>query len=184
MEILSEIKSKTAWIVDPSHSELSFRVKHLMITNVTGKFQKFEAAVSGPDFTKSPIRVVIDAASVDTNDSNRDGHLLSADFFDVDVFPKITFESTSFRKLNDNAFELTGMLEIKGVGKEVKLDVEYGGTTKDPWGTEKAGFTVSGKINRKDWGLNWNSALETGGVLVSEEVKINADVQLMRQVTQ
>ena len=184
METLSEIKTQTAWVLDPAHSELSFRVKHLMITNVTGKFQKFNASVEGADFAKSPISVTIDAASVDTNDANRDGHLRGADFFDVENFPEMKFESTSFRKLNDTDYELKGMLEIKGVTKEVKLDVEFGGTMKDPWGNEKAGFTVSGKINRKDWGLNWNSALETGGVLVSDEVKISADVQLVRQVSQ
>lgn len=168
-------------MLDPSHSELGFKVKHLMITNVNGKFQKFSATVEGEDFTKSQIRVVIEAVSVDTNDPGRDGHLRGADFFDTENFPEIIFESTSLKQLHDETYELNGQLEIKGVKKNVKLDVEFGGIMKDPWGNEKAGFSVNGKISRKDWGLNWNSMLESGGVLVSDDVKIHAEVQLIRK---
>lgn len=177
----TQTATATKWVLDPTHSELNFRVKHLMITNVKGAFRKFEATVDGVDFTKSKINVSIDADSVFTNDDNRDGHLKAADFFDVANFPAISFEGTSFVKKDEENYVLTGNLTIKGVSKEVKLDVEFGGINKDPWGNEKAGFAISGKIHRKDWGLNWNAALETGGVLVSDEVKISAEVQFVKK---
>jgi polyisoprenoid-binding protein YceI len=175
--------STTKWVLDPSHSEMLFKVKHLMITNVKGEFRKITGEVhsDGADFSNAKVNLVIDANSVDTNDGNRDGHLKGADFFDTANHPELTFESTSMKKLDDQNYQLKGMLGIKGVKKEVTLDAEFGGVNKDPWGNEKAGFSVSGKFNRKDWGLNWNAALETGGVLVSEEVKINAEVQFAKQ---
>lgn len=171
----------TKWVLDPSHSELLFKVKHLMITNVKGEFTKFTAEVDGSDFEKAPIHVRIDANSINTNEANRDNHLRSADFFDVENFKELTFESTSFKKAEDENYVLKGILTIKGISKEVTLDVEFGGINKDPWGNEKAGFSLNGKINRKDWGLNWNAALETGGVLVSDEVKISAEIQFTKQ---
>jgi polyisoprenoid-binding protein YceI len=173
--------AKIKWVLDPVHSELAFKVKHLMITNVKGEFRKFNAEWVGDDFTKSKIHVTIDAASISTNDDNRDAHLKSADFFDVEKYNEISFEGTSFTKLDDENYQLKGLLTIKDISNEIKLDVEFGGINKDPWGNEKAGFSLSGKINRKDWGLNWNAALETGGVLVSEEVKISAEVQFVKQ---
>ncbi len=175
--------STTKWVLDPSHSEMLFKVKHLMITNVKGEFRKLTGEVlsAGADFSNAKVNLVIDANSVDTNDANRDGHLKAPDFFDTANHPELTFESTSMLKLDDQNYQLKGMLGIKGVKKEVTLDAEFGGINKDPWGNEKAGFSVSGKFNRKDWGLNWNAALETGGVLVSEEVKINAEVQFAKQ---
>ncbi len=175
------IGTKTKWVSDPSHSELTFKVKHLMITNVKGEFRKFNAEMEGDDFTKSKILITIDAASISTNDDQRDGHLKAADFFDVENHKLITFEGTSFTKLNEENYKLKGMLSIKGISNEVNLDVEFGGINKDPWGNEKAGFSISGKINRKAWGLNWNAALESGGVLVSDEVKINSEVQFVKQ---
>lgn len=168
------------WTLDLSHSELSFKVKHLMISNVKGVFRKFSANIDGADFTKAPITVTIDSASVFTNDDNRDGHLKGADFFDAEKYPEIVFKSTAFTKVDDENYELKGQLTIKDISKEVTLNVEYGGIGKDPWGHEKAAFTVNGKINRTDWGLNWNAALEAGGVLVSEEVRISADVQFVK----
>ena len=176
-----ENTSKTKWVLDPTHSEISFKVKHLMITNVKGEFRKFEAGIEGDDFTKSKIRATIDAASIFTNEENRDAHLKSADFFDVEEFKEITFEGTSFTKTDDENYKLKGNLTIKGISKEVLMDVEFGGINKDPWGNEKAGFSVNAKINRKDWGLNWNAALETGGVLVSDEVRLSAEVQFVKQ---
>lgn len=173
--------STTKWVLDATHSELLFKVKHLMISNVKGEFRKFTAEIDGDDFTKSPIKVTIEAGSVFTNEENRDGHLKSADFFDIEKYPEISFVGSSFTKKGDDQYQLTGNLTIKGISKEISLDVEFGGINKDPWGNEKAGFSVSGKINRKDWSLNWNAALETGGVLVSEEVKINAEVQFVKQ---
>jgi polyisoprenoid-binding protein YceI len=171
----------TKWALDPSHSEIVFKVKHMMIANVKGDFRKFTATIDGGDFRTSPIKVEIDASSIFTNDENRDGHLKGADFFDVENFKEITFESTSLKENAANEFTLIGNLTIKDVTKEISLDVEFGGTNKDPWGNEKAGFTVNGKINRKDFGLTWNAALETGGVLVSDDVKINAELQFVKQ---
>jgi polyisoprenoid-binding protein YceI len=173
----------TKWVLDPTHSEILFKVKHLMITNVKGEFRKFNASLTsdGSNFSKAAVSVTIDADSVFTNEENRDNHLKGADFFDVENNKEITFVGTSFDKIDEDNFTLKGMLTIKGVSKEISLDVEIGGINKDPWGNEKAGFAISGKINRKDFGLNWNAALEAGGVLVSEEVKINAEVQFVKQ---
>jgi polyisoprenoid-binding protein YceI len=175
-------KTATKWVLDPSHSELTFKVKHMMITNVKGEFKKFSIEVDGDDIFKSPLNVSIDATSINTNSDQRDAHLKSADFFDVENHTELSFKSTSFKQKDDDEYELKGVLTIKSISKEVALEVEFGGLNKDPWGNEKAGFSIEGKINRKDWGLNWNAALETGGLLVSEEVKINAEVQFVKQV--
>jgi polyisoprenoid-binding protein YceI len=177
-------KTNVKWVIDPAHSEVGFKVKHLMISNVKGAFREFEGTVStaGEDFSTSAISFSINAASVDTGDKQRDGHLQSPDFFEVEKYGKITFTSDALKKKDEEGnFELTGDLTIKGVSKKVKLNVEYAGLMKDPWGNVKAGFNITGKINRKDWGLNWNAALEAGGVLVSEEVSISCEVQLAKQ---
>lgn len=179
-----ETTVKTKWAIDTTHSEILFKVKHLMITNVKGEFRKFTAHVETDDndFSEASVNLTIDAESVFTNNDDRDNHLRSADFFDAANFPQITFESTSMRKINDEEYKLTGLLTIKGISKEITLDVEFGGINKDPWGNQKAGFSLSGSFNRKDWGLNWNAALETGGVLVSDEVKMSAEVQFVKVV--
>jgi polyisoprenoid-binding protein YceI len=169
------------WVLDPTHSELTFRVKHMMITNVKGEFKNFLVETDGQDILKSNLHVTIDAFSINTNNTDRDNHLKSADFFDAENHHELTYKSTSFIQKDNDEYELKGFLTIKGTSKEVTLDVEFGGINKDPWGNEKAGFSVNGKINRKDFGLNWNAALETGGVLVSEEVKINAEIQFVKQ---
>jgi polyisoprenoid-binding protein YceI len=173
--------AKQNWVLDPTHSELLFKVKHLIITNVKGEFRKFQASVAadGHDFSGAIVNVTIESASVFTNEDQRDGHLKSGDFFDVEKYPHLTFQGTTVKKANGD-YQLKGPLTIKGTSKEVALDVEFGGVNKDPWGNEKAGFSLSGKINRKDWGLNWNAALETGGVLVSEEVSLMAEVQFVK----
>jgi len=176
----AEATIATKWVVDPIHSEIVFKVKHLMITNVKGEFRNFFVEVDNEDFIKSKIKVTIDATSISTNDSKRDGHLRSADFLDVENHKDILFEGTSFVQLNDKKYLLKGMLTIKGISNEISLDVEFGGINKDPWGNEKVGFSISGKIKRKDWGLNWNAALETGGVLISDEVRISAEVQFAK----
>jgi polyisoprenoid-binding protein YceI len=178
---MTATNQKVKWVLDPSHSEMLFKVKHLMITNVKGEFKKFNAEIDGEDFKTASIKVTIETSSVSTNEENRDNHLKSADFFEVEKYKEITFEKTSFKQKDEEKAVLTGKLTIKGVTKEVKLDVEFGGINKDPWGNEKAGFSISGKINRTDWGLNWNAALETGGVLVSNEVRIDAEVQFAKQ---
>ncbi len=171
----------TKWVLDPSHSEILFKVKHLMITNVKGEFRSFSGEIDGEDFSKSKAKIVIESSSVFTNNEDRDNHLKSADFFDVEKFGTLEFESVAFENKGDGNYTLKGNLTMKGVTKEVALAVEFGGTNKDPWGNEKAGFSVTGKLNRKDWGLNWNAALETGGVLVGEEVTIMAEVQFAKQ---
>ena len=171
----------TTWQLDPTHSELGFKVKHLMITNIKGEFRNFSAEIDGEDFSKAAISATIDTSSIFTNEDNRDAHLKNADFFDVDNHKEMTFKGNSYTKIDDENYELTGMLSIKGISKEIKLAVEYGGTSKDPWGNEKIGFSINGKINRNDYGLNFNAALETGGFLLGEEVKINADLQFVKK---
>jgi polyisoprenoid-binding protein YceI len=171
---------KTKWVLDPIHSELAFKVRHMMITNVKGEFRNFSVETEGEDFSNSKIKVKIDAASISTNDIKRDEHLRSADFLDVENHKEILFEGTSFVQLNEKKYLLKGMLTIKDISNEISLDVEFGGINKDPWGGEKAGFSIHGKIRRKDWALNWNASLETGGVLVSDEVRISGEVQFAK----
>jgi polyisoprenoid-binding protein YceI len=165
------------WNLDAAHSEVSFKVKHMMIANVTGTIGKFNVEVQDADENLHSAKFVFTANmdSIQTGDSQRDGHLKSGDFFEIEKFPTLRFESTA---LSSN--ELKGILTIKDISKEITLDVEDGGTGKDPWGNTRRGFTVSGKINRKDWGLTWNAALETGGILVSDDVRINCEVQFVR----
>ena len=172
----------TKWAIDPTHSEIGFKVNHMMFTHVSGNFGTYEATISteDDDFTKSSIEFSADIDSINTKNSDRDNHLKSADFFDAENHPKLTFVSSSFVKAGDD-YELTGELTLHGVTKTVKLATEFSGLMKDPWGNTKVGLNIEGKINRKDWGLNWNSALETGGVLVSEEVKLEIELQLAKQ---
>jgi len=176
-----ETTTNKKWVLDPSHSELTFKVKHMMITNVNGEFKNFSVEVDGEDIFKSSLKLNVDASSINTNNEDRDNHLKSADFFDVENYDKLTFESNLFEETDDNEYKLHGVLTIKGISKKVILDVEFGGYMKDPYGNEKAGFSVSGKINRKEFGLNWNAALEAGGVMVSDEVKLSSEVQLVKQ---
>ncbi len=176
--------SNIKWVLDPSHSEIFFKVKHLMITNVKGSFNSFNASIDGADFENAPINLNIDVASISTNNADRDAHLKSGDFFETEKYPSMTFESAQFKKVSDESYKLEGNLTIKGITKPVTLNVEFGGENKDPWGNDKIGFEVKGKFNRSDFGLNWNSALETGGVLVSDEVKLEAEVQFVKQVTE
>ena len=179
----TETVTKTKWVLDPAHSELIFKVRHLMITNVKGEFRNFDISVEsdGSDFSNAKVSVTIEADSISTNNADRDAHLKSADFFDAESHEKITFESTELNKLDEENYQLKGILSIKGTNKELVLDVDFGGFIKDPYGNEKAGFSVSGKFNRKDWGLNWNAALETGGVMVSDEVRLSAEIQIIKQ---
>ena len=176
--------AKTKWGIDPAHSEIAFKVKHLMITNVKGLFKEYGASIytTGEDFLTSDIDFWMDPASVETGVADRDSHLKSADFFDVENYKQIHFIGKSYEKVdNDGSYELWGDLTIKDITKEIKLDVEFGGVMKDPWGNEKAGFSINGKLNRKDFGLTWNAALEAGGVLVGDNVSISCEVQLVKQ---
>jgi polyisoprenoid-binding protein YceI len=174
--------SKSTWALDATHSKIGFKVKHLMISNVLGSFKGFEGQVvtSANDFSDAEVSLTVNTATVDTEMADRDNHLKSPDFFDSANFPSITFKSSALKKSGDDEYKLSGDLTIKGVTKKVELVAEFGGLMTDPWGNVKAGFSVSGKINRKDWGLNWNAALEAGGVLVGEEVKINCDIELVK----
>lgn len=176
--------TKTKWSIDPVHSEITFKVKHLMITNVKGMFKEFDASIytTGENFMTSEIDFWMNPASVNTGVADRDAHLKSADFFDVENFGQIHFIGNTYEKVDNNgSYTLYGELTIKDITKQIKLDAEFGGVMKDPWGNEKAGFSINGKINRKDFGLTWNTALETGGVLVSDDVWISCEVQLVKQ---
>ncbi|MBC7866890.1 MAG: polyisoprenoid-binding protein [Gloeobacteraceae cyanobacterium ES-bin-316] len=174
---------KEKWVIDNAHSEIAFKIRHLMITNVKGSFTEFEASIhtTGNDFMTAEIDCWINAASVTTGNTDRDTHLKGEDFFDVMNYPQINFMANSYENVDsDGSYELWGELTIKGIAKKIKLDVEFGGVVKDPWGNEKAGFTLNGKVNRKDWGLHWNAALEAGGVMLSEDVVISCEIQLKR----
>lgn len=170
------------WQLDNAHSEIEFKVRHMMISTVKGQFSAFEINVTEDekDFEKFSVEVKIDVSSISTNNDQRDQHLKSSDFFDVATYPYITFKSTSISKDDEDSYKITGDLTIRDVTKSVTFDIEYGGTAKDPWGNDKVGYTVQGKINRTDFGLTWNAALETGGVMVSEEVKFTADLQFVK----
>lgn len=174
----------TKWALDPAHSELGFKIKHLMISTVTGSFTDFtvETETAGNDFSDAVINAEISVSSINTKNSMRDDHLRTADFFEAEVYPTILFRSTKLEKQDDGSFNLVGDLTVRNVSKPVQLSVEYNGVAKDPWGNIKAGFAFEGKINRKDFGINYNAALEAGGVLLSEEVKIFGEIQLVKQV--
>ena len=172
------------WVVDPTHSEIQFKVKHLMITTVTGSFNIFnvDAQTEDEDFTKAKISFTADVASISTGNEQRDAHLKSDDFFNAEKFPQVKFVATKYENVdNDGSYELYGDLTIRDITKTVKLDVEFGGVVKDPYGNTKAGFTINGKISRKDFELKWNAVTEAGGVVVSDEVRIACEVQLIEQ---
>jgi polyisoprenoid-binding protein YceI len=173
----------TKWVSDPTHSELGFKIKHLMISSVSGSLRSFQAAIEtqGEDFTTAQISLSADMASISTNNDQRDAHLRNSDFLEVEKYPELRFTSTKLEKLDRDTFALVGDLTLKGITRPVKLSVEFNGVTKDPWGGERAGFVVTGKINRSDWGINFNAALETGGVVLSEEVRIFSEIQLVKQ---
>ncbi|MCW3105579.1 MAG: polyisoprenoid-binding protein [Segetibacter sp.] len=175
--------STTKWALDPTHSELGFKIKHLMISNVSGGFTKFDVQTetTSEDFSDASVVASVDVASINTSNSQRDEHLRNADFFEVETHPKLVFKSTKVEKLDSETYNLYGDLTIKDTTKPVKLSVEFNGIAKDPWGNIKAGFTVNGKINRKDFGISYNAVMETGGVMLGEEVKINGDIQLVKQ---
>jgi polyisoprenoid-binding protein YceI len=172
-----------SWQLDKAHSSINFSVRHMMISTVRGRFEAFDGAfeVNETDPTQSKIAVEIQAASINTKDAQRDGHLKSPDFFDVEKYPALTFKSKRVEKVDSHHVRLVGDLTIKDITKEVALDVEYAGQAKSPWGTVNAGFTAQTKISRKEWGLTWNVALETGGVLVGDEITISIELELIKQ---
>jgi polyisoprenoid-binding protein YceI len=172
----------TKWTIDTAHSEITFKVKHLVISTVTGKFNEFDAAIEtdNDEFENAVITFEAAIESINTGNEDRDNHLKSDDFFNAAEYPKMSFTSTSFRKTGDGEYKLTGDLTIRGNTKTIELDAEYGGTVVDPFGNTKAGFEVSGKINRKEFGLKWGAVTEAGSVVVSDDVKLNLNVQFTR----
>ncbi|MFZ9503563.1 MAG: YceI family protein [Cyclobacteriaceae bacterium] len=169
--------------IDAAHSEINFKVKHLMITNVTGTFKQFSATMesSAADFSDAQITFEADVNSISTNNDQRDGHLKSDDFFNAETYPKLTFVSNKLDKKSDSDYTLTGNLTIRNITKEVSLQVSFGGTMTDPWGQQKAGFEINGSINRKDFDLKWTATTEAGGIVVSDEVKLQLAVQMIKQ---
>ncbi len=178
-----ESTAKTTWVIDPMHSEIHFKVKHLVISSVTGAFDRFEGKVisAGDDFTGATVEFSADVDSISTNQPDRDGHLKSADFFDAANHPKLTFVSTGFKQGGRLGFIVSGDLTIRGITRIVELDVEFGGIAGDPYGNTKAGFELTGKINRKEFGLHWNALTEAGGMVVGDEVKLLMNVELAKQ---
>ncbi|RZJ89663.1 MAG: polyisoprenoid-binding protein [Chryseobacterium sp.] len=174
--------NKLYWVLDPAHSELGFKIRHLMISNVSGAFQNFqvEAQTEDDSFSKASISVTVDVASISTGEEQRDNHLRNADFFDVGNYPTLKFLSTKIEKVDEENFILFGELTMKGITKPIKLNVEFGGVISDERHGMKAGFTVTGKIIRSEWGLSFNRILETGGVGLGEEVKIFSELQLVK----
>lgn len=172
----------TKWTIDTAHSEITFKVKHLVISTVTGKFKEFDATVEtdNDDFEDAKITFETSIDSIETGNEDRDNHLKSDDFFNASEYPKMKFESTSFKKTGDGEYKLIGDLTIRNHTKQVELDAEYGGTVVDPYGNTKAGFEVTGKINRKEFGLTWSAVTEAGSVVVSDEVKLNLNVQFTK----
>lgn len=169
--------------IDAAHSEVTFKVKHLMIASVTGQFKEFEGSMTAEkaDFTDASINFEALVNSITTGNDQRDGHLKSDDFFAAEKYPKLTFKSTAIQKLDEETYNLTGNLTIRDVTKPVTLKVTYGGQIIDPWGQTKLGFEIEGKINRKDFGLTWSATTETGGIVVSDDVKLHLNIELTKQ---
>jgi len=171
------------WQIDSGHSGIHFSVRHMVVAKVRGKFARWNGGfvAEGGDLARAQVNVIIDASSVETGVEERDAHLKSADFLDITSFPEITFNSSSVEKQSDEKFRVTGDLTIRGVTREVVLEVEYAGRTKDPWGNERAGFTATTTIERKDFGLTWNQVLEAGGLVVGDRVSIELEVEAVQQ---
>ena len=173
----------TTWTIDPTHSEIQFKVRHLMVSYVTGQFTKFNATVEtkGDDFTTAKVNFTADVNSISTNNEQRDAHLKNSDFFDAVNHPELTFKSERIEKISDDEYKMEGILTIRGISKKIVLIAEYGGIMTDPWGNTRTGFTITGKINRKDFGVSFGMVSETGGVLLGDDVKINANAEFVKQ---
>ncbi|MCD0467204.1 YceI family protein [Flavobacterium sp. ENC] len=174
------MSNTTTWVIDPLHSEVFFKIRHLVISTVTGSFKKFEGNIitEGSDFNNAKVSIVIDVKSIDTNQPQRDEHLQNGDFFDADAYPQITFQSTSLVNTEGSAYKMTGDLTLKGVTKPIELSVEYGGSEKDGQGNVKHGFEVTGIVNRKEFGMTWNKITDSGGLGLSEDIKLIANIQV------
>jgi len=174
--------ASTTWALDPTHSEIGFKIRHLMISNVSGTFKNFkiEVKTENDDFSKASIKATIDVNSINTNNEARDGHLRNSDFFESEKYPELIFNSTKIEKVEDQTFIVHGDFTMKGITKPVKLNLEFNGIVNDPWGNERAGFLLTGKLNRSDWGINFNNVLDSGGVALGEEVKLNSEIELVK----
>jgi polyisoprenoid-binding protein YceI len=174
----------TTWVLDPTHSEIEFKVKHLMISTVTGQFKQFTATIEtqGDDFSTGKTHFAADISSISTNNEQRDAHLNNSDFFDAEKHPQLIFEGDKLEKIDEESYKLRGVLTMRGTSQKVVLNVEFGGKTQDPWGNTRVGFSVSGKINRTDYGISFGAVSETGGLLLGDEIKISANVQFVKQV--
>lgn len=172
-----------SWVIDPAHSQITFAVRHMMISNVYGRFESFTGQVEldEADPTRSSVEVKIDAASINTKEAQRDAHLRSADFLDAEKYPYLIFKSKRIEKIDDTRGRIYGDLTIRDITREVVLDVEYAGMVKSPWGTTSAGFSAHTRLNRKDWNLTWNVALETGGWLVGDVIQVNIELEIIKQ---
>ncbi|MEP7169298.1 MAG: YceI family protein [Bacteroidota bacterium] len=185
MENLTANQTKTTWVIDPMHSEMQFKIKHLVISTVTGSFKKFEGRIitEGDDFNNAKVNFTLDVKSIDTNQSQRDAHLQGDDFFEAETYPEIKFQSTSFTK-QGNDYKMIGNLTMKGVTKPIELNVEYGGSEKNSYGQLKHGFEVTGKINRKEFGMTYNAITEAGGLTLGEDITLIANIQVAKLVEQ
>jgi polyisoprenoid-binding protein YceI len=174
---------KAKWVLDPAHSEVQFKIRHLMISTVTGQFHRFEGTVEteAEDFATAKAHFTADINSISTNNEQRDGHLKNGDFFDAENYPQLIFESDGIEKISHDDFKIHGALTMRGIKKNIVLNAEFGGIVDDPWGNKRAGFSLSGKINRKDFGVSFGTLTETGGVGLGEEVKLLANVQFVKQ---
>jgi polyisoprenoid-binding protein YceI len=183
INVVTHKEANMSWTIDNAHSQIQFAVRHMMISTVHGGFEKFSGTVDfdEKDPVRSLLNVQIEGASLNTKEPKRDEHLRSPDFFNVAQYPHMTYKSKSMQQADATHGRITGDLTIRDVTREVVLDVEYGGQAKSPWCTVSAGFTAQTKINRKDWNLDWNKALETGGVLVGDEMKIDIELEVVKQ---
>ncbi|MED3689432.1 YceI family protein [Peribacillus butanolivorans] len=175
--------TNTKWAIDPTHSAIEFSVKHMMIAKVKGSFNKFEANISANpyDLTTAEIDFTVDVASIDTRNADRDNHLRSADFFDVEKNPTLTFKSTKIVKTGDDEYDVTGDVTLNGFTNEETFAITFEGQGKDPWGNEKAGFSGKGKVKRSDYGLTYNAALETGGVLIGDQITLTIEIEAAKE---
>ena len=180
---MADTTASTTWVFDPAHSEITFKVKHLVISTVTGQFHKFDGTIKtdGDDFDNAEIYFEADVNSIDTRNADRDAHLKSDDFFDAESHPKIVFEAHNFEKTGDSDYKLHGNLTIRGTTKPVTLNARHGGTVVDAYGQTKAGFEVEGEVNRKEFGLKWDAVTEAGSVVVGDKVQLLLNIQLVKQ---
>ncbi|MDQ2752538.1 MAG: YceI family protein [Bacteroidota bacterium] len=178
--------STTTWVIDPMHSDVLFKIKHLVISNVTGSFKKFEGNIvtQGDDFNDAKVNFTIDVKSIDTNQAQRDEHLQTGDFFAADLYPQITFKSTSFVNVSGSDYKMGGNLTLRGVTKPIELNVEYGGSEDNGHGILKHGFEVTGIVNRKEFGMTWNKLTDTGGLGLGEDIKLIANIQVAKLVNE